>query len=144
MSTSTESSVPIGEHPWVFRASKPQLLAVAALIGVFVWAVNAGFDLLWAKYDSVLAVVMALADVLLSLAFAAILFKLMLAARARHHKVVQQLETVAQMNHEIRNALDQIQLAVHFTDNEQVIQSIRGAVRRIDWALREVLPSKET
>jgi hypothetical protein len=106
--------------------------------------VNAGLDLLWAKYNGVLVVLMGCVDALVSFAFAAVLFKLMLAARARHRKVVQQLRTIAEMNHEIRNALEEIQLTVHLTHNEQVIQNIHGAVQRIEWALREILPNKDT
>jgi hypothetical protein len=140
MSTSAKSGGAIAKHPWVYRASTPKLLAVAAVLGVLIWMVNAGLDLLWAKYNGVLAVLMGFVDGLISFAFAAVLFKLMLAARARHRKVVQQLETIAELNHQIRNALDEIQLTVHLTHNEQVIQNIHAAVRRIDCALREALP----
>jgi signal transduction histidine kinase len=143
MPTPTKSSGATAKHPWVYRASIPKLLVVAALLGVLIWIVNAGLDLLWAKYNGMLVVLMGFVDALISFAFAAVLFKLMLAARARHRKVVQRLETIAEMNHEIRNALEEIQLTVHLTQNEQVIQNIRGAVQRIEWALREVLP-KET
>jgi signal transduction histidine kinase len=52
---------------------------------------------------------------------------------------------VEQMNHHIRNALQVIvyQTALDPKFSEE-LQGIHGAVQRIDWALREILPSAVT
>ncbi len=96
-------------HPWVYRASMAQIVAIAVAFWLSVWALDSGLDVLWAKYGSVVAAPMAMADALVALAFAAVVLKLMLMQRARHRKVVRQLKTVAEMNHHIRNALDEIE-----------------------------------
>jgi hypothetical protein len=48
------------------------------------------------------------------------------------------LETLAEMNHHIRNALQVIELSAHSTRNEQASSSISQAVNRIERVLREI------
>ena len=130
-------------HPWVYRASIAQIVISAVLMGLLFWVINAGLDLLWAIYNGPTTVwAMSIVDALLSIVFGFLVLKLMLAQRARHRKVVQQLEMIAEMNHHIRNALESIQLSAHFTHDRQFISEIHDAVDRIQWALREVLPGK--
>jgi hypothetical protein len=57
-------------------------------------------------------------------------------AKAQHR---QQLRIIADMNHHVRNALQVIQCRVVVADGA-AIRDIDEAVKRIDWALREVLP----
>lgn len=125
---------------WVYRASIAQLVAVAAAFALLAWAINSGLDLLWAMYNGLTVVAMITGDALVSIAFGVLLLKLMLVQRARHGKIVQQLEVIAEMNHHIRNALDTIQLSAHFTHDQQFIADIHDSVERIQWVLREVLP----
>ena len=44
------------------------------------------------------------------------------------------------MNHQDRNALENIQLTAYLSHDQQLISEIQVSVQRIDWALREVLP----
>lgn len=125
---------------WVDRASVWQIIVVAALCGLGVWILSSGLDLLWVIYPGASVVAMSSADAILSIAFAVLLLKLMFAQRARHRKVVQQLAIIAEMNHQIRNALENIQLTTYFTHDQHLISEIHVSVQRIDWALREVLP----
>jgi signal transduction histidine kinase len=136
----TRRHLSAARHPWVYRASIAQLVISAALIGLLFWVINAGLDLLWAIYNGPTVWAMSIVDALLSIVFGVLALKLMLAQRARHRKVVQQLEMIAEMNHHIRNALESIQLSAHFTHDRQFISEIHDAVDRIQWALREVLP----
>lgn len=46
-------------------------------------------------------------------------------------------QVVADCNHEIRNALQTL-VALHYP--QESLEQIRAAVRRIDWALRDLLP----
>ncbi len=130
-------------HPWVYRASMAQIVAIAVAFWLSVWALDSGLDVLWAKYGHVLAAPMAMADALVALAFAAVVLKLMLIQRARHRKLVMHLKIVAEMNHHIRNALSEIELSAYVTHNPQFIDNIQGASARIQWALREILPGEE-
>jgi PAS domain S-box-containing protein len=50
------------------------------------------------------------------------------------------LDVIAEMNHHIRNALEEINLSAHLTRNQEVISNISLASERIEWALREILP----
>ncbi len=130
-------------HPWVYRASTAQIVAIAVAFWLSVWALDSGLDVLWGKYGRVVAAPMAMADALVALAFAAVVLKLMLMQRARHRKLVRQLKTVADMNHHIRNALSEIELSAYVSHDPQFIGDIRGASARIQWALREILPAEE-
>ena len=61
--------------------------------------------------------------------------------RRREREIEQKLETIRLMNHHVRNALQALYAA--FPDvgaNGQGSAVVVEAVRRIEWALREVLP----
>ncbi len=95
------------KQPWAYRASLAQIVAVAVVFGLFVWSLNVGLDMLWARHGGLVIVPMALVDALLAVGFAAALLKLILAQRARHRKIIHQLKTIAEMNHHIHNALEE-------------------------------------
>ena len=59
--------------------------------------------------------------------------------RFRQRQLTQQLQTIAAMNHHVRNALQVVVYSASVPDEEQLIR-IRSAVQRIEWALQEVLP----
>ena len=58
--------------------------------------------------------------------------------RQRRLAVLQRLSAIREMNHEIRNALDLIQLSAYTTQHKQAIAMIKDAVDRIQWTLREI------
>jgi hypothetical protein len=61
----------------------------------------------------------------------------------RHKRVMAaKLEVIAQMNHLVRNDLEIIQYSAYATQNQEHIERIDECLRRIDWALREVLPGE--
>ncbi|MGI9101444.1 MAG: hypothetical protein ACR2IF_03275 [Terriglobales bacterium] len=53
---------------------------------------------------------------------------------------IRRLETIAAMNHHIRNALQTISYERHFATDAGTAARMSDAVRRIQWALEEVLP----
>ncbi len=63
-------------------------------------------------------------------------------ARAKNRYITQQLNTIALMNHHIRNALQVITYAGYRQTDIEQVQLVKGAVERIHWALREVLPGR--
>ena len=58
-------------------------------------------------------------------------------SRARH--LASRLQVIALMNHHVRNALQTIKYAQH---TDQHVKLIDESVARIEWALREILPTE--
>lgn len=52
----------------------------------------------------------------------------------------QRLTKIAEMNHHIRNALQVVVFCAPKAENPAVADTMKGAIRRIEWTLREVLP----
>jgi hypothetical protein len=60
--------------------------------------------------------------------------------RNRSRLLQEKLQTIELMNHHVRNALQPIIDSAYLQDHSQHVEVIRQSVRRIDWALREILP----
>jgi hypothetical protein len=60
--------------------------------------------------------------------------------RRRQRRVRERLEIIQLMNHHVRNALQVIAFTPHTKQREENIAQIDEAVKRIEWALREILP----
>jgi hypothetical protein len=60
--------------------------------------------------------------------------------RRRQRRIRQRLEIIQLMNHHVRNALQVIAFTPHTQQREENIAQIDDAVKRIEWALREILP----
>jgi hypothetical protein len=81
-------------------------------------------------------------DLLLGLVAAALVFLIQRQQDRELRRQRQSAAVIEQMNHHIRNAL-QVIVARASLDHEAKpeLQQINEAVARIDWALREILPS---
>ena len=53
--------------------------------------------------------------------------------------LLQRLQTIALMNHHVRNALQVLAYSQYERDRTRQAQIIRDAILRIDWALKEIL-----
>jgi hypothetical protein len=62
--------------------------------------------------------------------------------RRRQRDVEKKLRTIQLMNHHVRNALQVISAASDSLNGTVQPSTVQGAVRRIEWALREVLPGE--
>jgi hypothetical protein len=60
--------------------------------------------------------------------------------RRREKELLRKLQVIELMNHHVRNALQPVMYLPYSRDQELQLNTIRDAVQRIDWALREVLP----
>ena len=60
--------------------------------------------------------------------------------RRREKELLSKLQVIELMNHHVRNALQPIMYVPYSQDQQQQLNTIRDAVNRIDWALREILP----
>jgi hypothetical protein len=62
--------------------------------------------------------------------------------RRRESELVEKLKVIELMNHHVRNALQPIMYLPYSQDQQLQLNTIRDAVHRIDWALREILPGE--
>jgi len=60
----------------------------------------------------------------------------------RRNHLNEKLKIIELMNHHVRNALQIIVDSAYLHGHDQQISQIRDSVRRIEWALREILPGK--
>jgi hypothetical protein len=126
---------------WWQRASKTQAAAAAILFSFLIFGLLFGFDVISTSYSG-FHIPMMVIDGGIAVLCGSLMLKIIQDSQARHRAVLQRLETIAELNHHIRNALDQIELSAHTTHDSEVIQRINEAVARIEWALREVLPKE--
>ena len=63
--------------------------------------------------------------------------------RYRSRELRKKAETIRLMNHHVRNALQVIYAASDSLHTEKDTTRVCNAVKRIEWALREVLPGQE-
>ncbi len=115
-------------------------LLLFLLVVLVVSVLGLGFDWLLVKEGVKRLDVMALSNGLTGLAVGLLYLQLSRIERERRVQVQQQLRTIAEMNHHIRNALQIIAYASATTDKTQSVELISQSVERIEWALREVLP----
>ncbi len=64
--------------------------------------------------------------------------------RRRRRYLEARLEVIREMNHHVRNALQVLSYTAMQQADEKTKMMMRDSVIRIDWALREILPSDET
>ncbi len=61
---------------------------------------------------------------------------------ARSKYLNEKLKTIEMMNHHVRNALQVIVDSAYLHGHAEQVQQIQDSVKRIDWALREILPGR--
>ena len=79
--------------------------------------------------------------VLVALAAALFLLLLVLAARDRHRKMLDDLRRIAQLNHHVRNALQTILYSEYLPDSEANRKMILEGVDRVGRILQELFPA---
>lgn len=136
-----EPPVPIKSLARDWLPSWQRLAVISLLFALFVFCVGLALDyLLLVHRDSPVATV-EVSDALAGLLAGVLFYKILDAGRRRRKLVLQRLETIDQMNHHIRNALQVISFSVHANqEHAQEVANIDRAVNRIQWALREILP----
>jgi hypothetical protein len=53
------------------------------------------------------------------------------------------MHVIAEMNHHVRNALQPIMYSPYLKEQAEQVRTIQEGTRRIEWALREVLPGED-
>jgi hypothetical protein len=62
--------------------------------------------------------------------------------RHQHKLVLARMRVIAEMNHHVRNALQPIIYSPYLKEQAEQVKIIQEGTRRIEWALREVLPGE--
>ena len=119
-------------------------LLLFLMVVLVVGALGLAFDWLLVKEGVKRLDVMVLSNGLTGVAVGLLYLQLSRVEHERRARVRQQLRTIAEMNHHIRNALQVIAYASAATDKTQSMELISQSVERIEWALREVLPGHVT
>jgi len=104
-------------------------------MGVGLFALGA-FVQAWLVVDGVRGVMEYLDDLILGLLAGLLVFAY---EQQRHNAMLKRIQVIADMNHHVRNALQAITLS-RYAENTQQIQVIDESAKRIQWALRELLP----
>ncbi len=125
------------------RDSRMRLIVLCVCVVVLVWLVGFSFDRVLARDGVTRTDILLLSNGLTGIVAGFLFFSLTNNERLRRKLVEERLNTIAEMNHHIRNALQVITYAT-VADNEESVQMIRDSVERIEWALREVLPGHVT
>lgn len=127
---------PLPAPPLSYR----KIFALTLFAALVVFTVNAGLDwVLIHERESRIATV-EVSDVLAAIIAGGLVFRLLQYERERRRLIRQRVETIADMNHHIRNALQVISSTAYSAADQQQLAAIRESVGRIQWALREILP----
>ena len=112
----------------------------SALVTLVVFFCTGISDLLLGREGISRVDLMILGDAFAAVAFGALYLIFAWRAQERRRELDRQLRMVSEMNHHIRNALQAIVYA-HTLDREKYSKVIEDAVKRIEWALSEILPA---
>ena len=63
--------------------------------------------------------------------------------RHQHKLILEKMRVISEMNHHVRNALQPIMYSPYLKEQAEQVRTIQEGTRRIEWALREVLPGDE-
>jgi signal transduction histidine kinase len=126
---------------WVYRAGKARLRLVAITCAVLAWGITQLLHfLLYPVVDETMILRRMPADMLGGILVGWLLYRVMDEAYGRRLAVLERLQIIARLNHQIRNALHVISLSAYTTQNKTAIDTIGESVDRINRSLREVLP----
>lgn len=119
-------------------------LITAVGLGVLIFLFGLGLDLALIRTSALGLYGRALVSNLLPgiVAFA-LAYRIFHLVQQRRRQVLERLESIDEMNHHVRNALQVISFNARVTSNEAQLTEIKEAVQRINWTLTEVLPKLE-
>ncbi len=121
--------------------SPTRIALVVVLSGLFAGLLEFGIYTAVTQADASPRI-QAMTDALLvGLAAALVPFLILLAARERHQKVLDDLRKIAQLNHHVRNALQTIMYSEYLPDSEENRKVVLEGVERIGRILQELFPA---
>jgi signal transduction histidine kinase len=120
--------------------SYARMVALALAAAAVVFLISAVLDWTLIREHESRRAVIEMSDALSGLIAGALVFRLLQYERERRRQIRQRLETIGDMNHHIRNALQVISGTAYSAADKEQLAAIRESVGRIQWALREILP----
>ncbi len=120
--------------------SERRVVLASLLFGVIIFAVGAILDWTLLTVGQPMLHVVEISDALGGVVAGVLAYKLLRQERERRRRLRARVETISEMNHHVRNALQMISLSTHSAADQERLGIMREGVERIQWALREVLP----
>ncbi len=124
----------------VVNSSSFKSVLAFLLFALLIWVVGYGFDRLLLKEGVPRFDVLLLANLLTGLVAAALFWQARSRTREKERLLEQKLETIAVMNHHVRNALQVVAYYGYQHDDNKAGTLINESIARIEWTLKEVLP----
>ena len=135
---SPESSEPESFDGLPLPTWKILLLTLIAALIVFATGATLDWFVMHERESRTFAI--GVSDVLAGVVAGVLVFRLLHYERDRRRALRQRLETIADMNHHVRNALQVISLSAYSSTDREQLEKVKESVNRIQWALREILP----
>ena len=123
--------------PRKITSLRAYLFAIAA--GIATFAVVYGIDFFLARIN-LPAETTVLDDAILAVLVAFIVIGIQRQSELREHR--HKIAVIAEMNHHIRNALQIIMYTSSTVSDRNEADRLRDAAKRIEWALRVILPTE--
>jgi hypothetical protein len=119
------------------KISTAKLLLLTTGFAVLIFLASVGMDGILLREHESRRVVIEMSDAFAGVVAGAIFY---LYLNTRRKQVLRRLETISELNHHIRNALQVISSSHYLPDEKKEVEAIDDSVQRIQWALREILP----
>ena len=132
-------SIRAKELSWIHSASSAQITLLSAFAGFVVCGTAAMWEWIASQEGWSLLPMALTSDVVAGTLAGIFILVVLRNARERRLAMLRRLMAIREMNHEIRNALELIQLSAYSTHHQQAIATITNAVDRIQWTLREIV-----
>ncbi|HZQ90490.1 MAG TPA: hypothetical protein VFA60_01715 [Terriglobales bacterium] len=127
---------------WLFWVplSKAKIVLLSVAFATLVFAVGLGLDLLLIEQHEPRSLTLEISDAFTGMVAGALFLRLLIYGQRRRRELERRLEMIAEMNHHIRNALQVIAFSRHLPPEKEPLAAIDASVKRIQWALKELLP----
>jgi hypothetical protein len=127
------------EYSWIHSASSAQITLISAFAGFLVFGTAAMWEWIASREGWSLLTMALVSDIVAGTLSGIFVFAVLRNTRERRLAMLRRLKAIREINHEIRNALELIQLSAYSTHHQQAIATISNAVDRIQWTLREIV-----
>jgi hypothetical protein len=117
-----------------------RLILLTGVIVVFVAVSGYSFDRMLHRYGVSHEVIAASSNLFTGAVVAGLFLQFTRNAQSRRRALQARLEIIADMNHHIRNALQILSYGTATHGSKMETEMMQQAIRRIEWALHEVLP----
>jgi hypothetical protein len=111
---------------------------LALLFGGVVLFTAAGLDFLLEKRSWTFLGNIDASAIVAAVVAALLFYRMLWQERERRRAIHRRIETIREMNHHIRNAVQA--LTSYIPENNETVTGIDDSLHRVDWALREILP----